>query len=121
MPHWTRCLKRLLSLLSALSHEQSFAGHPPADVMSELESDRHSVLASQASRWEMAIEVGLGRLSVDLAVLEKRLTYEGFQWLAISNEHLLEVARLETIAGACDLDMEKYRLLLNCVSVLPDQ
>ena len=65
--------------------------------------------------------MGLGRLTVGLAVLEKRVTYEGFQWLAISNEHLLEVARLETIAGASDLDMEKYQLLLNCGGVLPDQ
>ncbi len=57
---------------------------------------------SQASLWEMAIKVGLGRLSVDLAILEKRVTYEGFQWLAISSEHLLEVASLETIAGHRD-------------------
>ena len=74
----------------------------PASLVSELQSDRHSVLVSQASLWEMAIKVGLGRLSVDLAVLEQRVTDEGFQWLVISNDHLLEVARLETIAGHRD-------------------
>ena len=45
----------------------------------------------------MAIKVNLGRLSVDLTVLKKQVQAEGFQWLAISYEHLMEVARLETI------------------------
>ena len=47
----------------------------------------------------MAIKVNLERLSVDLKELEQRVPAEGFPWLAISNEHLLEVARLETIEG----------------------
>ena len=50
----------------------------------------------------MAIKANLGRLSVDLTVLEGQVQAEGFQWLAISNEHLLEVARLETIEGHRD-------------------
>ena len=50
----------------------------------------------------MAIKVNLGRLSVDLKELEQRVPTEGFPWLAISNEHLLEVARLETIEGHRD-------------------
>ena len=50
----------------------------------------------------MAIKVNLGRLSVDLTVLKEQVQAEGFQWLAISNEHLLEVARLETIEGHRD-------------------
>ena len=87
----------------------------PVSLVSELQSDRHSVLVSQASLWEMAIKVGLGRLSVDLAVLEQRVMDEGFQWLAIRNDHLLEVARLETIAGNCDLDLEVYRFCLRLI------
>jgi prevent-host-death family protein len=84
MPHWTSCLQGLLNLLGARSHEPSFAGHPSAAVVSELQSDRHSVLVSQASIWEMAIKVGLGRLSLDLAILEKRVTYEGFLKVGLS-------------------------------------
>ena len=57
---------------------------------------------SRAWLWEMAIKVNLGRLSVDLTALEEQVQAEGFQWLAISNEHLLEVARLETIEGHRD-------------------
>ena len=74
----------------------------PASLVTELQADRHDVLISQASLWEMAIKVNLGRLSVDLSALEQHVHAGGFQWLAISNEHLLEVARLETIEGHRD-------------------
>ena len=38
----------------------------PTGLVTELQSDRHRVLISQASLWEMAIKMNLGRLSVDL-------------------------------------------------------
>ena len=50
----------------------------------------------------MAIKVNLGRSSIDLTDLKEQVQAEGFQWLAISNEHLLEVARLETMEGPRD-------------------
>ena len=50
----------------------------------------------------MAIRVSLGQLSVDLTVLEQHVQAEGFQWLVVSNEHLLDIARLETIEGHRD-------------------
>ena len=74
----------------------------PTGLVTELQSDRHSVLISQASLWEMAIKMNLGRLSVDLTELEQQIPEQGFQWLSISNEHLLEVAHLETIEGHRD-------------------
>ena len=74
----------------------------PTGLVTELQSDRHSVLISQASLWEMAIKMNLGRLSVDLTELEQQIPEQGFQWLSISNEHLLEVAQLETIEGHRD-------------------
>ena len=74
----------------------------PASLVTELQTDRHSVLISQASLWEMAIKVNLGRLSVDLSALEREVPSQHFQWLPISNEHLLEVAKLETIEGHRD-------------------
>ena len=74
----------------------------PTSLVKDLQKDLHSVLISQASLWEMAIKVNLGRLSVDLTVLEEQVQAEGFQWLAISNEHLMKVARLETIEGHRD-------------------
>ena len=69
----------------------------PTCLVTELQKDLHSVLISQASLWEMAIEVNLGRLRVDVTNLEQHGQAVSFQCLAISNEHLLEVARLETI------------------------
>ena len=74
----------------------------PTSLVKDLQKDLHSVLISQASLWEMAIKVNLGRLGVDLTALEEQVQAEGFQWLAISNEHLREVARLETIEGHRD-------------------
>ena len=65
--------------------------------MVELESDRPSVRVNLATLLEVAIKMNLERLSVDLVVLNQRLIGEGFQWLAICNDHFLEVARLETI------------------------
>ena len=74
----------------------------PTSLVKDLQKDLHSVLISQASLWEMATKVNVGWLSVDLTVLEQQVQSEGFQWLAISNEHLLEVDRLETIEGHRD-------------------
>ena len=87
----------------------------------------HNVLISQASLWEMAIKVNLGRLSVDLKELEQRVPAEGFQWLPISNEHLLQVAQLKTIEehrDPCDrLLVAQCRveplLLFTCDRALP--
>ena len=62
----------------------------PTSLVTELQAGQHSVLISQASLWEMAIKVNLGRLNVDLKGLEQRVPAEGFQWLPISNEHLLQ-------------------------------
>ncbi|MDA7432912.1 type II toxin-antitoxin system VapC family toxin [Synechococcus sp. AH-601-N23] len=74
----------------------------PASLVTELQTKRHDALISQASLWEMAIKVNLGRLSVDLSALEREVPAQHFQWLPISNEHLLEVAWLETIEGHRD-------------------
>ena len=54
------------------------------------------VFVSQASLWEMAIKVSIGRLQVDLPELERQVPLQGFRWLPISNAHLLAVVGLET-------------------------
>lgn len=50
---------------------------------------------SQASLWEMAIKVSIGRLQMDLPTLERQVPLQGFCWLPIRNSHLLAVAELE--------------------------
>ena len=74
----------------------------PTSLVTELQTGQHDVLISQASLLEMAIKVNLGRMSVDLTVLEQEVPAEGFPWLPISNEHLLELAQLDTIEGHSD-------------------
>jgi len=54
------------------------------------------VFVSQASLWELAIKCSLGKLRVDLTELEAQIPRQGFQWLPITNRHLLAVATLDT-------------------------
>ncbi len=65
---------------------------PVVDMVQAAEAD---VFVSQASLWEMAIKVSLGRLAVDLPLLEREVPAQGFRWLPISNAHLLAVASLD--------------------------
>ena len=74
----------------------------PTSLVTELQTGQHDILISQASLLEMAINVNLGRMSVDLRVLEQGVPAEGFQWLPISNKHQLKVAQLDTIEGHSD-------------------
>lgn len=53
-----------------------------------------AAFVSRASLWELAIKTGLGRLRLDLGVFCRQLEQDGFQWLAIGEDHLLQVARL---------------------------
>jgi PIN domain nuclease of toxin-antitoxin system len=55
---------------------------------------KNETFVSQASLWEIAIKVSLGRLSADLVQLEKVIPEQGFHWLNLSNAHLLAVAEL---------------------------
>jgi PIN domain nuclease of toxin-antitoxin system len=68
----------------------------PAPVVQRLQAAAAEVFVSQASLWEMAIKVSLGRLQVDLEELERQVPLQGFHWLQVRNSHLLAVAQLET-------------------------
>lgn len=68
----------------------------PPTVVQRVQAPEAEVFVSQASLWEMAIKVSIGRLQVDLPELERQVPLQGFRWLPISNAHLLAVAELET-------------------------
>ena len=68
----------------------------PQPVVERVRAPEAEVFVSQASLWEMAIKVSIGRLQVDLPELERQVPLQGFRWLPISNAHLLAVADLET-------------------------
>ena len=73
-------------------------GNPqlPQAVVERVQAPEAEVFVSQASLWEMAIKVSIGRLLVDLPELERQVPLQGFRWLPISNAHVLAVAGLET-------------------------
>ena len=68
----------------------------PEPVLKQVQAPEAEVFVSQASLWEMAIKVSLGRLQVDLPELERQVPLQGFRWLPIRNTHLLAVAELES-------------------------
>ena len=74
------------------------SGNPqlPQAVVERVQAPEAEVFVSQASLWEMAIKVSIGRLLVDLPELERQVPLQGFRWLPISNAHVLAVADLET-------------------------
>ncbi len=68
----------------------------PQPVVERVQAPEAEVFVSQASLWEMAIKLSIGRLHVDLPELERQVTLQGFRWLPISNAHVLAVADLPT-------------------------
>ena len=74
----------------------------PAAAVKRVRSPDAEVFVSQASLWEMAIKVSIGRLQVDLAELERLIPLQGFRWLPIRNGHLLAVGSLESDGEHCD-------------------
>ena len=68
----------------------------PEPVVERVQAQEAEVFVSQASLWEMAIKVSMGRLQVDLLELERQVPLQGFRWLPIRNTHLLAVAELES-------------------------
>ena len=67
----------------------------PEPVVERVQAPEAEVFVSQASLWEMAIKMSIGRLQVDLPELERQVPLQGFRWLPIRNAHLLAVAELE--------------------------
>lgn len=68
----------------------------PQPVVERVQAAEAKVFVSQASLWEMAIMVSIGRLQVDLPELERQVPLQGFRWLPIRTTHLLAVAELES-------------------------
>ncbi len=84
----------------------------PEPVVERVQAPDAEVFVSQASLWEMAIKVSIGRLQVDLPELERQVPLQGFRWLPIRNAHLLAVAELEADAD----DRDPIDRLLVCQS-----
>ena len=71
------------------------ADHPrlPAQTREWVDGSEE-VFISRASLWEMAIQISIGRLKMDLERFTSSVERQGFSWLDIRNEHLLAVATL---------------------------
>ncbi len=68
----------------------------PQQVVERVQAPGAEVFVSQASLWEIAIKLSIGRLQVDLPDLERQVPLQGFRWLPIRNSHLLAVGELES-------------------------
>ena len=89
----------------------------PQAVIERVQAPEAEVFISQASLWEMAIKVSIGRLQVDLQELERQVPLQGFRWLPISNVHLLAVADLESDGVHRDgIHRDPFDRLLVCQS-----
>ena len=56
----------------------------PQAVVERVQAPEAEVFVGQASLWEMAIKVSIGRLQVDLPELERQVPLQGLRWLPIS-------------------------------------
>jgi PIN domain nuclease of toxin-antitoxin system len=65
-------------------------------VVERVQAPEAEVFVSQASLWELAIMVSIGRLQVDLPELERQVPLQGVRWLPIRNAHALAVGELES-------------------------
>ncbi|MFU8928305.1 type II toxin-antitoxin system VapC family toxin [Acinetobacter puyangensis] len=52
------------------------------------------VFVSQASLWEMSIKKSFGKINIDLSQFIRFTQQVGFEWLDISQQHILTVATL---------------------------
>ena len=66
----------------------------PTQARTLIEQSAESVLISRASQWEMAIKIGKGKLKIDLRTFNYQVIADGFAWLPIEDEHVLQVATL---------------------------
>jgi len=66
----------------------------PARARACVEQAEDEIFVSQATLWELAIKVNLGKLRLDLPKFARQIERDGFRWLRIDNRHLLAVAGL---------------------------
>ncbi|QQS53115.1 MAG: type II toxin-antitoxin system VapC family toxin [Candidatus Competibacteraceae bacterium] len=66
----------------------------PTQARTLIEQSAESVLISRASQWEMAIKISKGKLKIDLQALNCQIIADGFSWLPIEDEHVLQVTTL---------------------------
>lgn len=53
-----------------------------------------AVFVSRASLWEIAIKLSLGKLRLEITAFADNIERHGFEWLDITNRHLIKVAAL---------------------------
>ena len=65
-----------------------------SDATLALVQSAEAVYVSRASVWEMAIKCGLGKLQIDLPLFCEHIEKNGFHWLDIKQEHILNLMKL---------------------------
>jgi PIN domain nuclease of toxin-antitoxin system len=62
-----------------------------------LADEADAVFISQASLWEIAIKLSIGKLRLNIERFAGNIEKHGFEWLTIRNAHLLAVAALPLV------------------------
>jgi PIN domain nuclease of toxin-antitoxin system len=64
-----------------------------------MENPENNLIVSIASLWEIAIKMGLGKLTLsgDISVIIEKMTANGFDLMPIEPEHLVTLADLPAI------------------------
>ncbi|PCR93705.1 PIN domain nuclease [Pseudomonas fluorescens] len=78
-------------LLWVLADDQKLSGKAR-----QLINNAAEIYVSAATFWEMAIKVGVGKLSVDLEEIRRYCVESGFIELPVSSEHAIAVKDLES-------------------------
>lgn len=66
----------------------------PVEARALIEASEQGVYVSRVTLWEIAIKAARGNLAIDLPQFCERVVADGFEWLEISERHLLAIATL---------------------------
>jgi PIN domain nuclease of toxin-antitoxin system len=75
----------------------------PDSVLATVLSPGTRAYISDATLWELAVRCSDGRLHLDLPLFRDQCADDGFQWLPITPEHVMDVATLPFSRGHRDL------------------
>jgi len=59
-----------------------------------ISDSNNRIFVSHASQWEIAIKVAIGRLTFPVEKLETEVVENGFELLALSTQHIMQIANL---------------------------
>ena len=72
----------------------------PDSVLTTVRSPNTRAYMSDATLWELAEQCGNGRLHLDVPLFRHQCAADGFEWLPITAEHIMELTTLPVPPGS---------------------